>query len=173
MNNADLAKSLAKRGARQGMCLRGQAEMATLTDIDAMIEMFLKDIDFCLANNFPRNEVFRTYGKGIMEKHGVFLDEEAVVEDMPKVVCLGSCNGKTKTTGFNVSEIFVKHDSELNIVAKDNAFVMVDVFDNAQIFVYASDNAKVCVNRYGNAVVKQYTEGEATIKVEEKNKSTY
>ena len=54
------------------------------------------------------------------------------------------------------------------IVAKDNAFVMVDVYDNAVVNVIASDRAKVCVNHHGGKVIQKAT-GDAVVKIREKS----
>ena len=74
--------------------------------------------------------------------------------------------------GYNVAEIFVKHDSILDLTASGNAFVMVDVFDETILEIHAHDRAKVCVNRYGGEIRSECAD-EAQIKVREKHKKTY
>ena len=63
-------------------------------------------------------------------------------------------------------EVWAKHQSSLNIIAKDNAFVMVDVYDDAVVNVYASDRAKVCVNIHGGKVTHAATD-DAVVKIRE------
>ena len=58
------------------------------------------------------------------------------------------------------------------MVAKDNAFVMIDIYDDAVISVYASDRAKVCVNHHGGSI-NRYATNDAVIKIREKDKKTY
>ena len=139
---------------------------------EAMVEMYLKGIDFCLANDYPQNDFIREHFKGVMEKQGVFLDDNIKVENKPKCVCLGKTCGRIEAKGYEVCEIFVKHNSELNVVAKDNAFVMIDIYDDAVISVYASDRAKVCVNHHGGSI-NRYATNDAVIKIREKDKKTY
>lgn len=174
MNNDVLVMKLAKQAHAKGICEEWHTQLLSLDDKDKMVQMYLRGIDFCLANDYPSNELIRDNFKGSMEKHGVYLDErQLLVKDVKKCVCLGNTNGKVEINGFNVSEIFVKNDSALCVIARDNSFVMVDAFDNTSVMVYAKDNAKVCVNRYGRADVKTFNDSSAQIKVREKNKKTY
>lgn len=168
----NLSKELAKQAKKMGACEEGHDELLPLQDKDAMVELYLRKIDFCLSNDYPGNDFIRSHFKGVMGKHGVFLNEAVEVENKPKCVCLGTCSGNVVVDGFNVCEVFVKHDSKIIISAKDNAFVMVDIFDNAIVTVRAHDRAKVCVNRYGG-VVNHFADDEAIVKIREKNKKTY
>ena len=168
----NLPKELAKQARKMGACKEGHDELLSLQDKDAMVELYLRKIDFCLSKEYPNNDFIRSHFKGAMEKHGVFLDDAVKVENKPKCVCLGACSGNISVDNFNVCEVFVKHNSEIIISAKDNAFVMVDIFDDSTVMIHAHDRAKVCVNRYGG-MVKQFADDEAMIKIREKNKKTY
>lgn len=168
-----IAKELAKQAKRLDICQEWHDELKNLDDKKAMIEMYLKGIDFCLSNDYPNNEYIRANFKGVMEQFGVFLDDSIDLVDVDKCVALGTTKGCVKINGFSVSEIFVKHSSELTIIARDNAFVMVDLFDNAVIHVQAHDRAKVCVNRYGNSVIDHKASDMAMVKIIEKHKKTY
>lgn len=168
----NLSKELAARARKKGICQEWHDELMSLKDKDAMCEMYLRGIDFCISNNYPGNDFIRSHFKGIMERHGVFLDDAVKVKNKPKCVCLGACSGCFEVDGFNTCEVFVKDGSEITITAKGNAFVVVDVFDNAKIIIHAHDRAKVCVNRYGGTV-QHCTNDDSTIKIHEKNKKTY
>ena len=167
-----LSKELARQAKAKGICAPWHAQLLTLQDKEAMVDMYLKGIDFCLANDYPKNDFIRTHFKGVMEKKGVFLDDNIKVENMPKCVCLGATNGRIEVQGYEVCEIFAKHDSVLNVVAKDNAFVVIDIFDNAKVDIHASNRAKVCVNHYGGSI-NNNAMGDAIVKIREKNKKTY
>lgn len=168
----DITKYLARQAKKNGICKEWHKELLTLADKDALCEMYLRGIDFCLSNDYPNNGFIQSHFKGVMEKHGIFLDDKVSVENTPKCVCLGACSGQITIDGFNVCEVFGKHDSTLTISARGNAFVMVDVFDNSTIIVQAYDRAKVCVNRYGGTI-HDCAIDDATIKIREKNKKTY
>ena len=170
----DIAKELAKKAKKNGICKPWYEELKSLQDKKAMIEMYLKGIDFCLANDYPGNDFIRKHFKGEMEQFGVFLDDEINIENPRKCVCLGNTSGRVGIDGFNVCEIFAKHSARLDIYAKDNAFVIIDVFDNSEVRIHASDRAKVCVNRYiGNNIVMKDEADEAFVKIRDKQKKTY
>jgi hypothetical protein len=168
-----LSKALAKQARGLNICQEWHDELMSLDSKRAMVEMYLKGIDFCLANDFPNNDFIRTNFQGVMEPFGIFLDDSIDLVNVAKCVALGQTDGRVEITDFGCSEIFVKHRSELTIIAKGDAFVMADVFDNSVIHVQAHDRAKVCVNKYGGAKVEQETSGSGMVKIIEKCKKAY
>lgn len=163
---------LAKQAKAHGICENWYLELKNENNIDKMLDMYVKGIDFCLSNDYPSNHFIRKNFKGKMEKHGIHLDETLNIVSEPKVIALGKCTGKIELDSFDVCEIFVKNESNLTIVAKGNSFVMIDLFDNSTIDVHTYDNAKVCINRYGGQV-DEYKNENSEIKLIEKNKKTY
>lgn len=169
-----VAKELAKEAKRKGICKQWHNDLKKLGDNKrAMLQMYIKGIDFCLMNDFPSNEYIRANFKGTMEDFGVFLDDHNLnITNFSKCVALGTTSGVVTITGFNVCEVFTKHHSNITIEAKDNAFIVVDVFDESFLTVHAHDRAKVCVNKYGGLVEYESEDG-AMVKVIEKHKKTY
>jgi hypothetical protein len=168
-----LAKELANRAAVLGICKEWHDNLTGLSDRHAMAEMYLKGIDFCLANDYPANDFIKRHFGDVIHTHGIFVDEEMAGKDLRKCVLLGRCRGRLEQGGFGTSEVFVKHRSTVEIVARGHAFVMVDAFDNAVVNVQASDHARVCVNLYGDAIANSSSEGTATVKVLHKHHKTY
>ena len=169
----NLSKKLAKQAKTFDICQEWHDELKTLKDKAAMIKMYLKGIDFCLSNDYPNNEFIRANFKGVMEEYGVFLDDSIDLVNAEKCVALGNTVGTIEINEFATSEIFIKHNSELTIIAKNNAFVVVDLFDNATVHVQAHDTAKVCVNRYGDSTVEHQNVGGGVVKIIDKHKKTY
>lgn len=165
-------KRLLKDAARKNACGAGLDKLKGMSDRRDMVRLYLDNIDFCLSNDFPENGFIRANFGDIANGMGVYLDEVFEARNRPKTVLLGASHGKVEIDGYNVSEIFIKHDSTLNIEAADNAFVMVDVFDDTILEVHAKDRAKVCVNHYGGEI-RQECEGDAVIRIREKHKKTY
>lgn len=170
-----IAKELAKEAKRKGICQEWHSELKTLEDKKELLAMYVKGIDFCLSNDYPNNEYIRTNFKGMMEEFGVFLDDSIDLTNPERCVSLGSTKGRIEINAFGVCEVFAKNDSELIIIAKGDAFVMIDLFDNAVIHIHAQDRAKICVNRYGGSLVSSpiSPDDTARVKVIEKHKKTY
>ena len=164
----EVTKHLAKAARANGICTPWLNELKTTNDKDALVDMYVRGLDFCLAYDYPSNDFIREHFKGVMEKHGVFLDDAIDLQNQCKCIALGETTGRVVADGYSVVEVWAKHQSSLNIVARDNAFVMVDVYDDAVVNVYASDRAKVCVNRHGGKVLHNITD-DAVVKIREKS----
>ncbi len=169
----NLGKELALKARKKGICPEWFYVLKKEQDIDTLLDIYLKGIDFCLSNDYPSNEYIREHFKGKMESKGIFLDDRVSLINEKKVVALGSSAGRIEVNGHGVCQVFLKHNSEFTIVAKDNSFLMIDIFDNVTVIVNASGEAKVCVNRYGSAKLTCNQIENAIIKVVEKNKKTY
>lgn len=167
-----IAKELAKQAKSKGICNDWHKQLKSLTDKRAMVDMYIRGIDFCLSNDYPSNDYIRANFKGVMEEKGVFLDDKISLVNFRYCVALGTTQGEVKTTGYKVCEVFAKHESNLNIIVEDNAFVEIDMFDNSVVSVTSSGKAKVHINRYGGTLTFDERE-ESIIKVVEKNKKTY
>lgn len=170
----ELNKELAHAAKKKGICEDWFKDLLNTEDKGKLIEMYLKGIDFCLSNEYPSLSFIRENFVGAMEPYGVFLDEEIKAENSRHVVVLGNCSGTADYSGFEVGQVFAKHNAKLTVTAKDSSFVMIDVFDNAEVEVIASDNAKICVNNYGGRVTTQSSEpGNSVIKIIRKHSKTY
>lgn len=167
-----IAKELAKQAKRKGICDEWHKQLKSLTDKRAMVDMYIRGIDFCLSNEFPNNEYIRDNFKGVMEEKGVFLDDEVNLVNPRYCVALGKTEVDVRIVGYKVCEVFAKHQSTLNIMAEDNAFVEVDMFDSSVVSVISYGKSKVHINKYGGALTFDQ-QGESIIKVVEKEKKTY
>lgn len=165
---------IAKKAKIIGICEEWYQDLKKIDSVESLANMYIKGIDFCLANNFPSNDYIRTNFKGKIEEFGIHIDEEFDASNWRKIVALGSCRATIEINHFYISEIFLKNNSILNLKAKDHAFVMIDAFDDAKIKVKTYGEAKVVVNRYGNAEVNIVEKGKnSTVKIVAKNKKTY
>ena len=167
-----IGTELAKEAKKHGICQEWHDQMKGSNDKDALIQMYLDGIDFCLSNDYPSNDYIRKNFKGKMEQYGIHLDEHLNALNNRYLVALGKCSGCLEMNSFNVSEVFLKHGSELKIAATDDSFIMIDQFDNSKLRLTASGNSRVCINHYGGQVQVEKSEN-AYVKVIEKNKNTY
>lgn len=167
-----VAKELARQAKKAGICEEWHSQLKQLTDKEAMIDMYIRGIDFCLSNDYPSNDFIRDNFKGIMEAKGIILDDEIALVNPRRCVALGDTSGRISVGGYSVCEVFAKHHARLCIIASGNAFVEVDAFDDSLLSVIASDEAKVHINRYGGAIEVEKN-GNAIVKFVQKNQKTY
>lgn len=164
----NIINEIAKKAHKLGACQQGYRELLSATSKHDLCHSYIKNLDFCLEHNFPSNDYIRKHFKGIMEEQGIYLDDVIELHNLRMCITLGKTNGRIILSEYSVAEIYAKHQSALNIVAKDNAFVMVDVYDDAVVNLYASDRAQVCVNRHGGKITYNAT-GDAVVKIMEKS----
>ncbi|MDR2652266.1 MAG: hypothetical protein LBC68_08130 [Prevotellaceae bacterium] len=169
-----ISKELAKRAKELGICKDWHERLKSTDDKREMITMYIKGIDFCLANDYPDNDyIVANFGE-IMHDFGIFVDSDIDLKNTERCIALGKTRGKIEVTDYNVCEIFVKHNSELTIIAKDNAFVVIDIFNNSTIHIQAQNNAKICINKYIGAIIRGRVQiDNAVIKINEKPKKSY
>ena len=164
----NIINEIAKKAHKLGACQQGYRELLSATSKHDLCHSYIKNLDFCLEHNFPSNDYIRKHFKGIMEEQGIYLDDVIELHNLRMCITLGKTNGRIILSEYSVAEIYAKHQSALNIVAKDNAFVMVDIYDDAVVNVCASDRAQVCVNRHGGKITYNAT-GDAVVKIMEKS----
>lgn len=168
----EINKKLAQAAAVNGICAEWHERLLNTDDIERMLDMYLKGIDFCLMNEYPANDFIRRHFKGKMEHRGIHLDDEFVANNVRKVVALGECKGTVVISGHSVSEIFAKHKSKLYITVTGNSFAMIDMFDNTEVDIVAKDSARVVINKYGG-IISHSAGANAVVKVNNKDKKTY
>ena len=71
----EVTKQLAKAAQANGICTPWLNELKTLENKDALVDMYIRGLDFCLANDYPSNDFILLHFKFMMETHGVFLDD--------------------------------------------------------------------------------------------------
>jgi hypothetical protein len=160
-----LEGALAAQGCEDGMAQLGEA-----MDKEEMLQCFIDRVDFCLAKDFPTKEFLKEHFGEVLHKKRIYADERVEIRG-GNAILLGSCEAVCDLEGYAVSRLYVKHDTRMEIRARDNAFVMVDVLDDAEVEVHCKDEAKVVVNLYARA--KATREGNGYIKIVHKHKETY
>lgn len=169
----DLGKFIAREGKRKGLCVEWRQMLSGISNKSDLLQLYLRGIDFCLLKDFPSKEFLKKEGGDLLDKFGIFVDRKNLIStNREKVVCLGNSEGEVRCSGYSVTEVFIKHQSEVKIQAKDNSFTMVDVFESGKVVIEASDNSKVCVNHYGGEILHS-SEDAAQVKIIEKHKKTY
>ena len=155
-----------KDGLKQNhACKNGRIDLRKVKTESGMIDLFYKNIDFCLAKDFPDLSFIKSVA-GI-EKRGIFVSKKDFKKNLEKLVLLGRCDFEASYSDYAAGRVYVKSDSRLTVRASGNSFVVIDALDNAKISVEASEDAQVVVNLYAAATCS----GNARIIV--KGKETY
>jgi hypothetical protein len=170
----NISKELAKQAKQLGICKEWHNELKKLSDKREMAEMYIKGIDFCLSNDYPNNKYICANFGEIMHDFGIFVDDTIELKNPERCIALGNTTGNIEIDSYSVCEVFVKHYAELTIKAKDNAFVVIDMFDNSVVNIAAENRARICINKYLGSEIRGHIQLDfSVIKINEKNKKSY
>ena len=171
MEQKELVNQLKADGTEKGLCQLYQLKLRGCKDVEALVKLFIKGIDFCVNNNYPTLEFMRQNFKGKAEAYGGYVDDEVNEVNQPNAVLNGECKGKLKYTGYSVSRLILRHTSKAAVNVEDHAYLTIDAFDNTHLYLaVAGSNAEGIVNVYGDAQVDCDGSG---IKVVNKHKNNY
>lgn len=162
---------LEKALANKSLCQPGAQGIIGADSIDDLLKMYVKDIDYCLEHDFPTNDDLVNIGGDHLADHGIYVDSINRFVDRPFLVLLGSTKAESIYTGYSVGQLFVKHGSEVNVKAKDHAYLIVDCFDNSTVNIHAEGSARILVNDYCSRSVN--ATGPGSIEIINKHKKTY
>jgi len=166
-------KELAKAAQKNGICAPGMGRILRAQDKEDLTRYMIEGLDFCLDNNFPSVQYLEENGKGIIEKHGIHVNEACTLINRPLSVLLGHCEAIINIGEYEVADIFVKHTSKVSLSCTDQSFLRIDCFDDSEVTIMASGDAKVMVYVYGRAKVNYAKQDKAQVKVINKGKEKY
>lgn len=167
----ELIHKIKQDGIAKGLCRLWQMKLKPDLEVDALADLYIRGIDFCIKNDYPTLDFMRTNFKGKCEAYGVYVDDEVVERNRKDIVLNGDCKAMLEYDGFAVSSIYIRDNSKASVSVCDHAIVTIDVFDNSYLVVsVAGSDAEVLVNVYGNATVETVGDG---VKVIRTNKKTY
>lgn len=168
----NVVQQLKKDGVSKGLCEAWQGKLRSNSSIEHLVNLFIRGIDFCISEDYPTIEFIRKNFKGKCEPYGVFIDDEIKgLANIPDIVLNGTSKAQLSYDGYNVSRVYVRHNSNAELHVSENAVVTVDLFDSSFTKITSDgERAKVFVFVYGNAKVDVSGSG---INVVHKHRKTY
>ena len=106
------------------------------TNIDGLLDKYIKGIDFCIKNDYPPLDFCReNFDKEDLHGHNIYLDEYVNIDDASSGVWvfLGECEGEITFNGFSVGTIYIRHDSKIKVITKDMSKVFVSLYDESEV----------------------------------------
>ncbi|WP_219223361.1 hypothetical protein [Pedobacter antarcticus] len=167
----EIKKYILDQAIVKHVCPQGAEGISKSRSIDDLLEMYVKDIDYCLSNDFPSNMDLLKIGGERLSTYGILIDDSSKKQNSKFTVLLGHCNVSLAYDGYTASTLFVKNKSEADIEVNGHAFVVIDCFDECIVRLHVGVKAKVLLNIYGKTTV--HTTGPGIIKTVNKNQNTY
>lgn len=149
----NVSKELKNEAVSLGLCAEWTNEWGKPTK-DELVEKYVRGIGFCIKHNYPSCEYMKKHFDGVMQNHGVFVDDTIELGNSRIVIANGKTSGRIIYDSYSVGTIYARHDSDLTIEVSGNAFVSIETYDNCNISVFQRDKAKVFIYDHGGSIEK-------------------
>lgn len=143
MNN--LSETLKQQAVDLGLC-HPWTEAWGDCDQQELIDKYKKGIDFCIDKQYPSNEFIKAnFDRDLLNANLIFVDEYLDFDMMPSGIYIlnGECSGSIRFAPWTAATIYVRHKSNVTIIADDFAKVFVRVYDEADAEVVELDEAVI------------------------------
>ena len=145
MNN--LRETLKQQAVDLGLC-RPWTEAWGDCDRQELIDKYKKGIDFCIDKQYPSNEFIKAnFDRALLNANLIFVDEHIRLDDAPSGIYIlnGECSGSIRFAPWTAATVYVRHTSNVRIIAGDFAKVFVRLYDEAEVETEAEESAVVRV----------------------------
>ena len=143
MNN--LSETLKQQAVDLGLC-RPWTEAWGDCDQQELIDKYKKGIDFCIDKQYPSNEFIKAnFDRALLNANLIFVDEHIRLDDAPSGIYIlnGECSGSIRFAPWTAATVYVRHTSNVRIIAGDFAKVFVRLYDEAEVKTEAEESAVV------------------------------
>lgn len=147
----DISKELKNEAVGLGLCTEWAEGWGKPTN-DELVDKYVRGIDFCIKHDYPSCEYMKKHFDGVMQKHGVFVNDTLDLVNPKMVIANGNTSGKLVYNSYSVGTIYVRHNSNLDIKVSGNAIVAIETYDNCRLSVHQSENSKVFVYDHGGHI---------------------
>lgn len=153
MNNKELNKTLKTQARSLGLCDEWYDAWKKNESMQELIEKYLRGIDFCIKHDYPSLDFARAnFTKDILVKNGIFLDDYVDAHNVQKLVLLGESKGIVFYNESHSGEIYIRHQSELEVVATEGTKIFIETYEQCKLRVTTDRFSKVFVYRHGGEV---------------------
>ena len=151
----NISEELKRQAVSLNLCQEWTDEWKSWEDKQALIDKYLRGIDFCIKHDYPTlSYIKENFEKELLAENRIFADEDLSLNNMSGVyVLLGKCTGSLEIGGFGVCTIYVRHESDVKIRASKLANVFVNVHDRGKVEVEQIGCSKAYVYMHGGECV--------------------
>ena len=142
-------RDVIKLATEKGICKPWREDMAKAT-MKEYCEMFFKGSDWAMEKDFPSLGLLRKYKT--TSHYGLYTDAKVKKGNAEQIAFFGESESELEYDEHHIGEIYIRHKSNIKILAKDNSIVYVTIADGATVEIEAEENAKVTVYQYGGTV---------------------
>jgi hypothetical protein len=144
----NLSETLKQQAVSLGLCKPWTEAWADNSDQQELIDKFVKGIDFCLERDWPSTEFIKAnFDRKLLNRNLIFVDEPIEIKNAPSGIYVinGECSGTLWFNSWAAATVYVRHNSNVRIIADDFAKVFVRLYDDASADVIELDGAVIKV----------------------------
>lgn len=142
MNTKDIV-SLIKGKLRKGqICEEWYLKALENDSLRNLCEMWFDGSDWSIRENFPTFDVLKSF-KGETEKYGLFMDAAGEITPLIRMAFFGDSDVKIKLSKFDTVQIYLRHNSRLELITDETCIVELNVVDNAKYTLWGDGKVNV------------------------------
>ena len=145
----NLSKILKHQAIERNLCAQWTKEWSDDCDRQALIDKYKAGLDFIIKQGqWPANEFIKAnFDRELLHTNLIFVDEHIDIKDAPNGIYVinGECDGVLQFNGWAAATVYVRHSSNITVVADDFAKVFVRIYDDANAEVVSLSDAVVKV----------------------------
>lgn len=146
METKNVVSQVKKILNKGGICEEWYLEMLENDSIENLCRMWFAGSDWSVKNDFPKLETLQQF-KGKSEPFGLFTDFVGEIEPkLHQMAFFGSSDVVLKYFDFGTGQIYLRHNSKLQMYVEKGSFVELNLLDDATAEVCGQGNITI----YGN-----------------------
>lgn len=131
-----------------GLCAKWRGDWKSDKSQQELIDMWKKGIDFAIIHDYPSIDFIKAnFDRKLLNRNLIFVDESIEIRNAPSGIYVinGECSGTLWFNSWAAATVYVRHNSNVRIIADDFAKVFVRLYDDAAADVIELDGAVIKV----------------------------
>lgn len=149
MQKNNLSEILKHEAVERNLCTRWTDEWVDNSDQQTLIDKYKSGIDFILKQGeWPTNDFIKSnFDRALLNRNLIYVDEYISLKNAPSGIYIlnGNCSGSLHFGSWTAATVYLRHDSNVRILADDFSKVFVRIYDNAIIKTSVSAEASIKV----------------------------
>ncbi len=147
----NLSILLRNQARDMGLCNKWFSEWADESAPHTLIDKFKRGLDFCIERNWPSVKFIRSnFDSALLHNNLIYIDEHINLSEAPSGIYVinGDCSGTLMFKAWAAATIYVRHTSNIKIIADDFSKICLRLYDESDAEVVAIEGSSVKLHDY-------------------------
>lgn len=146
-----ISEQLKSKAVNLGLCEEWTNNWGT-PDEDELAEKYIRGIDFAIKHDFPSASFMKKHFNGVIQRHGIYVDENINLNNPNMTITNGTCNGIIQFDKFATGRLYIRHDSDITVKVSGLSKIFISTYDNCKLNIDCTDEAIVYVYKHGGNI---------------------